>query len=142
MDQLGQELQSQLQTTQDDNHVMQEELDQRAQEVLDYQQTIRALTNAIHRLETMTPAGIGPPPRPQELPAPPRFNGNRDDLLSWKTSVNVKLTGDASRFTNDQHCLSYIFNLLDGRARNQIQGYVRNNRIDLMDVPALFIILD
>ena len=82
IDQFGQELQAQLQTTQDDNHIMQEELDQRAQEVLDYQQTIRALTNAMNCLETMTPAEIGLPSRPQELSAPLRFNGNHDDLLS------------------------------------------------------------
>ena len=96
----------------------------------------------MNRLETMTPAGIGPPPRPQELPTPPRFNGNCDDLFSWKTSINIKLIGDASQFTDDQYRLSYVFNLLEGRARNQIQGYVRNNRIDLTDVPALFVILD
>ena len=121
--------------------MLEEEFDQRIIEYRNNQRTIQALTNAMTWLEATTPTETSRP-RPWELPAPPKFNRTYEDLLLWKTLVNIKMTDDASQFTDNQHRLSHVFNLLEGKARNQIQDHVPNNQIDLVGISTLFAILD
>lgn len=52
------------------------------------------------------------------------------------------MTGDAAKFPNDQHRLAYVYGLLDGEAKSQIEPYVLPDRINLANIAALTTILD
>ena len=61
-----------------------------------------------------------PRPRLQELPPPPKYNGDHTSLKAWKIPVNIKLTGDTAKFPDDNHKLAYVYGLLEGKAMDQI----------------------
>jgi len=124
--------QNQLQATNDEITLLLEELGLE-------RHTVQALTRA---LATMAPADTPAHPKTQDLPAPPKFNGHRVRLKAWKNSVNIKLNGHTAKLPSPQHQLVYVFGLLEGKASDQIQPYVLGTGINLVDVPALFTVLE
>jgi hypothetical protein len=131
------ETQKRLQAANDDITLLQEEVAALRNDLNHEKTTVRTLNQAL--------ANAGPAsshPKTQDLPAPPRFNGERSRLKAWKNSVNIKLNGDAAKFPDAQHRLAYIFGLLEGKAADQIQPYVLPTGINLTDVPAMLAILD
>lgn len=80
--------------------------------------------------------------KPIELPHHPQFSGDCKGLLNFVSKVRLKLAGDSSRFTDDQHKLRYVYGFLKGNAQNQIQPYVLADKINLGNVEALFPILE
>jgi hypothetical protein len=131
------ETQKRLQAANDDVTLLQEEVVALRNDLHHEKTTVRTLN---HALANAAPASSHP--KTQDLPAPPRFNGERSRLKAWKNSVNIKLNGDAAKFPDAQHRLAYIFGLLEGRAADQIQPYVLPTGINLTDVPAMLAILD
>lgn len=106
-------------------------------------QQSKATIKALNRVVLDTPENsLTRPAKTQELPTPPKFKGERSQLKAWKNSINIKLTGDAAKFPNNQHRLAYVYGLLDGEAKSQIEPYVLPTGINLADVAALTAILD
>ena len=62
--------------------------------------TVRTLNLA---LTNLAPAAAHSTMKTQDLYAPPKFNGDRSRLKAWKSSVNIKLNGDAAKFPDAQH---------------------------------------
>jgi hypothetical protein len=83
-----------------------------------------------------------PTAKPIELPQPPEFSGDRRELLNFISKVRSKLTGESSRYIDDQHKLRYVYGFLKGNAQNQIQPYVLPDTIKLDNVEALISILE
>jgi len=131
--------QENLLTLQDQLHAANDEILLLREELGLERHTVQALTRA---LATMAPTEAPTHPKTQDLPAPPKFNGDRTRLKAWKNSVNIKLNGDAAKFPSPQHQLAYVFGLLEGKASDQIQPYVLGTGINLTDIPALFAVLD
>jgi hypothetical protein len=134
-----QDTQKQLQLANDEITLLREELEALRGDLAHEKATVRTLN---HALTNLAPTAAHSTIKTQDLPAPPRFNGDRSRLKAWKNSVNIKLNGDAAKFPDAQHRLAYIFGLLEGKAADQIQPYVLPTGINLTDVPALLNILD
>ena len=75
--------------------------------------TIQNLNRA---LAAITPSDPASRTKTQELPAPPKYNGDRARLKGWKNSVSIKLNGDAAKFPDEQHKMSYVYVLLARKA--------------------------
>jgi len=80
--------------------------------------------------------------KPESIPDPPVFSGERKELRSFIAGLRLKVIGNASRFPTDQHQLIYAFGRLGGIAREQIMPYVRTGQIDLANLEALITVLD
>ena len=67
-----------------------------------------------------------PKPRPVELKAPPVFKGERsEDFRLWLAQVERFLSVESRRFTDDQHRISYVGSLLEGKALNWFEDRSR-----------------
>jgi hypothetical protein len=97
--------------------------------------TIRILQAAVNQTSI-------PTPKPIELPHPPAFSGDHEELLNVISKVRSKLAGESSWYTDDQHKLRYVYGFLKGNAQNQIQPYILPNKIKLDNVEALISILE
>jgi hypothetical protein len=133
--------QRQLQTANDEITLLQEDVSTLRTELARERDTIQSLNRALKMLSP-TDQPADPRPKPQELPAPPRYNGDRARLKAWKNSVNIKLTGDTAKFPDENHKLAYVYGLLEGKAMDQIQPYVLATGINLPNIAALLAILD
>jgi hypothetical protein len=80
--------------------------------------------------------------KPIELPHPPKFSGDRKELLNFISKVRSKLAGESSRYIDDQHKLRYVYGFLKGNAQNQIQHYILPDKMNLANVEALISILE
>jgi hypothetical protein len=133
--------QRQLQTANDEITLLQEDVSTLRTELARERDTIQSLNRALKMLSP-TDQPADPRPKPQELPAPPKYNGDRARLKAWKNSVNIKLTGDTAKFPDENHKLAYVYGLLEGKAMDQIQPYVLATGINLPNIAALLAILD
>jgi hypothetical protein len=147
-DQIGVEMkadllltQRQLQTANDEITLLQEDIVSLRNDLARERATIYGLNQALAMLSP-TEQQVDPRPKPQDLPPPPKYNGDRARLKAWKNSVNIKLTGDAAKFPDENHKLAHVYGLLEGKAMDQIQPYVLATGIDLPDIAALLAILD
>jgi hypothetical protein len=55
-----------------------------------------------------------------ELPYPPKYSGDRKELPNCITKVHLKLIGENSQFSNNQHILYYIYSYWKGNSQKQI----------------------
>ena len=92
-------------------------------------------------LSTVDPPA-DPSLKPEELPAPPKYNSDCAPLKAWKNSVNIKLTGDTFMFPDENHKVVYLYGLLEGKAIDQIQPYILPTSINLPNIAALWAIHD
>jgi hypothetical protein len=133
--------QRQLQTANDEITLLQEDIASLRNDLARERATVHGLNRALAMLSPPEQQA-DPRPKPQDLPAPPKYNGDRARLKAWKNSVNIKLTGDAAKFPDENHKLAYVYGLLEGKAMDQIQPYVLATGINLPDIAALLAILD
>jgi hypothetical protein len=77
-----------------------------------------------------------------ELSHPPKYSGDRKEVLNFISKVHLKLVGENSHFPQDQHKLHYIYDYLKGNDQNQIQPYVQMDNILLDNVEAMIKILE
>ena len=80
--------------------------------------------------------------KPRDLLALPKYKGDRVRLKAWKNSVNIKLTSDIANIPNTKNKLAYLYNLLEGKAMDQIQPYILAAGIDLSNIATLLTIRD
>ena len=82
-------------------------------------------------------AAVGGGSKKTAIPSPAKFDGTTANFRPFATQLQMKLQGDAHRFTDEQHCLTYTIGLLEGRAFLQVQHNVTLEGINYKDVAAL-----
>ena len=60
-------------------------------------------------------------PKPEDIPAPDSFDGNRANLRPFVTKLRMKIAGNATKFPDIQHQLRYAFGFLKGDAYATIE---------------------
>jgi hypothetical protein len=72
-----------------------------------------------------------------ELPHPPKYSGDRKELVNFIMKVHSKLGGENGHFSDNQYKLCYVYSYLKGNTQNQIQYYIETDNICLEDIEAL-----
>ena len=73
-----------------------------------------------------------------KIPFPDKFDGTRSKLRAFTTQLRLKVVS----FPDEQSRLRLAINCLAGEAMDQVQQYVKADRVDLVNVEALIDILE
>ena len=74
----------------------------------------------------------------ERIPMPEKFDGTRSKLRAFLTQLRLKV----ANYPNEQSKLRLAINCLTGDAMDQVQAYVKNDKVNLEDLAALIEVLD
>ena len=99
-----------------------------------------ALAHAAPTATAAATAAAAPAPAHtvDKIPFPDKFDGTRSKLQAFTTQLQLKVVS----FPDEQSKLRLAINCLTGEAMDQVQQYVKADRIDLENVEALIDILE
>jgi hypothetical protein len=112
-----------------------------ASRIADLERDLTSANTAIHMLQATAHDTSLPIAKPIKLPHPPEVSGDCKELLNFISMVHSKLTGQSSRYIDDQYILCYVYGFLKGNVQNQIQPYVLPDKTKLENVESLISIL-
>ena len=88
-----------------------------------------ALAIAQTQLDSLDLDNLRPrkPDKSEKFPDPPAYDGNREGLRTFITSVKTKLTANADRFPEPQQRAAYVFGRLVGKAQSMIAPHMEQH---------------
>lgn len=76
------------------------------------------------------------------IPDSPLFTGNKQDFLTWKSSVLLKLNVNADHFPNEQSKMAYIYSRLNAQSQSHLQSWLLNGELKFPSVEQMLKLLE
>lgn len=78
----------------------------------------------------------------EKMPDIEIYNGDRDKLTAWITDLKIKMNANRDRFASEQSKLAYAVSRLGGKAKDQVNVYIKEDTIDLENLAAFIKVIE